>query len=251
MSDSSALNSIPQASLNSLPSGLPPSMLESIQLLPKNARLVLFTRHSLREPSDKNGFASFNLPLTVEGRHLAKAWGQWLCKHLDYDLQVHSLSSPIARCVDTALLMQLGAGVPPQIIQQPLLVEPGSLVTDITQVNDLFRRVGALAFINLFLKGNLAGTKSPEQGILDLLQLFYQYQPKQGQIMVAVSHDTLLSAFLAVLMGVPQISWTDWADMMEGTFLWFDAPCFEQSCVNFIWRGKQYQRAVAEILAKT
>lgn len=236
--------------LPSLPEKLPPRMRASVQLLPKNARLILFTRHSLREPSDKNGFASFQLPLTVEGRNLAKNWGKWLADNLGYDLNINSLSSPISRCVDTAMLMQLGAGTKGQIIHQPLLVEPGSLVTDISLVNDLFRQVGALEFINLFLKGNLAGTKSPEQGVLDLLKLFYNNQPKQGQLLLAVSHDTLLSAFLAVLMEISQITWEDWADMMEGVFLWFDDKPFEQASVHFIWRGKRYARPLSELLVK-
>lgn len=229
---------------------LPPRMLASVQLLPKNARLILFTRHSLREPSDKNGFASFELPLTATGRNLAKSWGHWLANNLGYDMNIDSLSSPITRCVDTAMLMQLGAGAKGHVIHQPLLVEPGSLVTDIALVNNLFRQVGALAFINLFLKGNLAGTKSPEQGVLDLLKLFYQYQPKTGQLRLAVSHDTLVSAFLAVLIQMPQITWDDWADMMEGVFLWFDNKPFEHATVHFIWRGKSYKCAIADLLVK-
>lgn len=57
------------------PAHLPPSMIESVKLLPKNARLILFTRHSLRERSDKNGFASYALPLTPSGRILPRLGG--------------------------------------------------------------------------------------------------------------------------------------------------------------------------------
>ena len=45
--------------ISSVPAHLPPSMMASTRLLPKNERLILFTRHSLRERSDKNGFASY------------------------------------------------------------------------------------------------------------------------------------------------------------------------------------------------
>ena len=53
------------------PSHLPDSMMSSVRLLPEDKRLILFTRHSLRERSDGNGFASYQLPLTPKGRVLA------------------------------------------------------------------------------------------------------------------------------------------------------------------------------------
>ena len=58
------------------PAHLPDSMMDSVKLLPKSERLILFTRHSLRQRSDKNGFASFDLPLTPNGRVLATGWGR-------------------------------------------------------------------------------------------------------------------------------------------------------------------------------
>ncbi len=69
------------------PSHLPDSMISSVSLLPENKRLILFTRHSLRERSDGNGFASYQLPLTPKGRILAKSWGRWLSGHLPYSLE--------------------------------------------------------------------------------------------------------------------------------------------------------------------
>lgn len=47
------------------PAHLPPSMLHSVKHLPnQDERLILFTRHSLRERSNGQGFASYDLPLT-------------------------------------------------------------------------------------------------------------------------------------------------------------------------------------------
>lgn len=227
---------------------LPTSMIQSVKLLPKNERLILFTRHSLREPSDKNGFASYTLPLTSKGRVLAIAWGRWLATHLDYSMDVDSISSPIQRCIDTALLMQEGAGIKRKVSHQPLLVEPGSLVVEPEKVGEIFKQIGALNFINRFLASDLQGTKLPNQGGLDMLRLFYEHQPKKGHLLLAVSHDTLLSAFLAVVMGVKQIDWNDWPKMMEGTFLWFDDKPFEQAKVHFIWRGVEYQRPLVQLL---
>lgn len=230
------------------PSHLPDSMIASVGLLPEDKRLILFTRHSLRERSDGNGFASEQLPLTQKGRVLARSWGRWLAGHLPYSLDVDSISSPIGRCIDTAQLMQEGAGLRRDIAHQSLLVEPGSLVTEPEIAIPVFKEVGVLNFINRFLQGNLAGTKNAYQGGLDLLSLFYQNQPQHGQLMLAVSHDTLLSAFLAVMFDVVEIDWNDWPKMMEGVFLWFDDKPFEDTSAHFIWRGKVYTRPIKQLL---
>ena len=230
------------------PSHLPDSMIPSVSLLPEDKRLILFTRHSLRERSDGNGFASEQLPLTPKGRVLAKSWGRWLAGHLPYSLDVDSISSPIKRCIDTAQLMQEGAGLQRDITHQSLLVEPGSLVTEPEIANPIFKEVGVLNFINRFLQGNLDGTKNTYQGGLDLLSLFYQHQPQHGHLMLAVSHDTLLSAFLAVMFDRLEIDWNDWPKMMEGVFLWFDDTPFDQANAHFIWSGKVYTRPISSLL---
>lgn len=230
------------------PSHLPDSMIASVKLLPEGKRLILFTRHSLRERSDGNGFASYQLPLTPKGRVLAKSWGRWLAGHLPYSLDVDSISSPIGRCIDTAQLMQEGAGLRRDITHQSLLVEPGSLVTEPDIAGPIFKEIGVLNFINQFLQGNLEGTKNAYQGGLDILSLFYQNQPQHGHLMLAVSHDTLLSAFLAVMFDVVEIDWNDWPKMMEGVFLWFDDKPFEQANAHFVWRGETYIRPISALL---
>ena len=66
-------------------------------------------------------------------------------------------------------------------------------------------------------------------------------------MLLAVSHDTLLAALLALMQGVGEIDWNDWPKMMEGVFLWFDDTPFEQAHVHFIWRGQVYARKLAAI----
>lgn len=230
------------------PEHLPDSMIPSVTLLPADKPLILFTRHSIRERSEGHGFASSQLPLTQKGRVLARSWGCWLSGNLPYSMDVDSLSSPIMRCIDTAQLMQEGAGLSRHIAPQPLLVEPGSLVIDPEIASPLFKEIGVLNFINRFLQGNLEGTKNSYQGALDILSLFYQQQPNHGHLMLAVSHDTLLSAFLAVMLGSVNITWNDWPKMMEGVFLWFDDKPFFQSTVHFVWRGQVYSRPIKGLL---
>lgn len=240
--------SAPHSSVSSAPAHLPDSMISSVDLLPIDKRLILFTRHSLRERSDGQGFASYQLPLTPKGRVLARSWGRWLAGNLPYSMDVDSISSPIGRCIDTAQLMQEGAGLQRSITHESLLVEPGSLVTEPELANQVFKEIGVLNFINRFLQGNLAGTKNVYQGGLDILSLFYQNQPQQGHLMLAVSHDTLLSAFLGVMLDREEINWDDWPKMMEGSFLWFDDKPFRETNAYFVWRGKVYTRSIKTLI---
>ncbi|MCG5340257.1 histidine phosphatase family protein [Acinetobacter baumannii] len=234
---------------------LPKSMFEAIDLLPDaSTPVTLFTRHSLRELVDGQGLAGYDLQLTPQGRELAQEWGSYLIKNTDRVIQ-HCISSPIQRCVDTAALMIEGAdGVSPEpnthtieIVEQGLLVEPGSFVLDIQQAAPYFRKQGALGFINSFVNNALPGMKHPITGVLDVLELIYQTHPKtKSGLSLAVSHDTIIAAILAVISGNNQIQKADWPAMMEGLFVWFEGDEFPNCKLKWIWRGKTYELDVSE-----
>lgn len=228
-------------------------MLKALELLPsKEIPLILFTRHSIREIVRGVGLAGYDLQLTEEGRALAFAWGKHLSQVSDRQI-ISCLSSPIQRCIDTAQLMIAGADEVKSnnnheidILQHPLLVEPGSFVVDIEQAAPYFREQGAVGFINSFVQNALPGMKQPVTGVLDVLRLLHEsYMAEQiqpSQLSLAVSHDTILAAFIAVISGHFQVETKDWPEMMEGIFIWFEqAECFEKSCVNWIWRGQLQQ----------
>ncbi|RYY78588.1 MAG: histidine phosphatase family protein [Moraxellaceae bacterium] len=231
-------------------------MFEAIDLLPTSSQpLVLLTRHSIREAADNNGFASYQLPLTPIGRHLAFEWGKWLSVNTDLQLAA-CISSPIPRCVDTAIEMLKGAHASQILVDTPqqletsllnidqhnLLVEPGSFVVDIAQAGPHFKQHGALKFINQFLSHQLPGMKIPVQGAQDILRLLFDNLPRQdNHLLLAVSHDTILAALFAVMAGHTRIERKDWPNMMEGAFLWFEGDSFERSLVNWIWRGQHYR----------
>lgn len=229
---------------------LPKSMFEAIDLLPDaSTPVTLFTRHSLRELVDGQGLAGYDLQLTPQGRELAQAWGNYLIKNTDRVIQ-HCISSPIQRCVDTAALMIEGAdAVSPEfnthtieIIEQGLLVEPGSFVLDIQQAAPYFKKQGALGFINSFVNNALPGMKHPITGVLDVLELIYHTHPKtQGGLSLAVSHDTIIAAIVAVISGENKIKKEDWPEMMEGLFVWFEGKDFNQSKLKWIWRGQKHE----------
>jgi broad specificity phosphatase PhoE len=222
------------------PADLPPAMQAGLALLPKSQPIILLTRHSIRELVDDQGFAGYKLPLTEQGRRLASSWGEHFCAWTNR--QFHTcLSSPITRCVDTAMLMLEGSKLlndfqsrQPAIIKSKLLVEPGSFVQDGESLTPLFMQYGAIAFINFFLGQQVAGMKHPMQGVLDILNLLYEHLPNQeNSVLLAVSHDTILAV---------------WPEMMEGVFLWFDGDRFEESRVHWVWRGVAHSRSVSSFV---
>ena len=229
---------------------LPHSMLKAIDLLPDtHTPVTLFTRHSIREMVSGQGLAGYDLQLTPQGRDLAQAWGGHLIAQTGRTIQ-HCISSPIQRCVDTAALMIQGADSSSlqsnthhiEIVQQGLLVEPGSFVLDIKQAGPYFREQGALGFINSFVNNALPGMKHPIRGVVDVLELIYNTHPQQHNgLSLAVSHDTIISAIIAVISGRNVITQEDWPQMMEGLFVWFEGDEFLDSKLKWIWRGELHE----------
>ena len=238
---------------------LPASMLKAIDLLPDaQTPVTLFTRHSIREIIVGQGLAGYNLQLTEQGRDLAEAWGGYLVGNTDRVIQ-HCISSPIQRCVDTAALMIRGADgitIEPnthhiEIIEQGLLVEPGSFVLDIKQAGPYFQKQGALGFINSFVNNALPGMKHPIHGVVDVLELIYNTHPtNQYGLSLAVSHDTILAAIIALISGRNEVTQADWPDMMEGLFVWFEGDEFLESKLKWIWRGQIHTLDISQFRQK-
>jgi broad specificity phosphatase PhoE len=234
---------------------LPISMLKAIDLLPDaKTPVTLFTRHSIREVVTGQGLAGYDLQLTEQGRELAQAWGNYLIDNTDRSIQ-HCISSPIQRCVDTAALMIQGADSSMlaqnthhiEIVQQGLLVEPGSFVLDIKQAGPYFQKQGALGFINSFVNNALPGMKHPITGVVDVLELIYNTHPQDHfGLSLAVSHDTILAAIIAVISGRNTVSHEDWPKMMEGLFVWFEGDVFLESKLKWIWRGQVNELSIRE-----
>jgi len=230
-----------------------------LSLLPEAQPVILLTRHSIRLPADGQGFASYALPLTDLGRDLAYAWGEYLRAATQRTFYA-CLTSPIERCVDTALRMLEGAAVSvsrvgseslqsPDVVKTTLLVEPGSFVQDASKLSAIFRQYGALKFINSFLAQQFEGMKQPSRGVLDILGLLHAHLPTaENSLLLAVSHDTILAAFLAVMHDSTEISCDDWPEMMEGVFLWFEGEQFETSRVHWVWRGVSESRLISSLV---
>jgi broad specificity phosphatase PhoE len=216
---------------------LHPELAAAFVQLPQDRPLMLLTRHSVREQAPGHGVATYDLPLTPEGVLLAEEWGRQL------PMPLHGLhSSPVGRCMDTALAMARGAGREDLSISTSFnLVEPGCYVHSVGEIGPIFLQMGPLAFANRHFSEPLPGILTPEQGGAKLLQHLYRHQGPAGTLSVHVTHDTILTAFIYHLMGRTAIADADWPWMMEGAWLWFD----DADSVRWIWRGAPGERNIA------
>lgn len=211
---------------------LHPELLPSLERLPRERPVLLFTRHSTRE-QPANGFAGYDVPLTPEGVRLAEAWGRRLGRPLHV-----ALSSPVGRCVDTARAMLAGAGHDAlEVATTPHLVEPGCYVEDIRAIGRTFITLGPVAFANLHFRESLPGIRTAEEGTARLLAFMREQLGPPGSLSLLVTHDTILAACIYTLAGVREISQPDWPWMMEGAFLWFS-----DTHVHWLWRGQEGMR---------
>ncbi|MBF7687179.1 histidine phosphatase family protein [Acinetobacter rathckeae] len=220
---------------------LPANMLDAIALLPKDIPVVLLTRHSIREVVEGQGLAGYDLQLTEEGVALAQAWGAYLATEVTI---VSANTSPIQRCVDTSRHMLTGAGknVSADLKQvcNPLLVEPGSFVVDLKKASPSFKKYGALGFVNAFLNNQVEGMKSVRQGVFDILADLYQLSQHRSGMHLVVTHDTIMAVAYAYLKQIKVLEQSDWPQMMEGMFIWFEGTTFLDSDLVWVWRGQKH-----------
>ena len=67
---------------------------------------------------------------------------------------------------------------------------------------------------------------------------------------LAVSHDTILAAILAVISGRTIVTKEDWPKMMEGLFVWFEGDEFLESKLKWIWRGQIHTLDISQFRQK-
>ncbi len=211
---------------------LHPGQLKALELLPRNAGVVLLTRHSIREQAD-NDRPGFDIPLTPEGVQLAREWGALLPRKIS---MVYSSHSP--RCVETGKAMIEGAGAEINVSVYEKLCEPGCYVAEMPLAGATFARVGPVEFVARTLNNDVEGTFPVAEGTRRLLDWVQQIQPVSTEITLCVTHDTILSTFVYNLLGKKSMQQEDWPWMLEGVFLWFT-----KGDLHWIWRGVGHQVA--------
>nr|WP_285906258.1 histidine phosphatase family protein [Pseudodesulfovibrio sp. SB368] len=190
-------------------------MLHLLEQAPTDRAVVVLLRHSVRNhlPPDDVGYA---LPITDVGQRLALKLGGLLRGRL-CTLQ----SSPLLRCVQTAQAVAEGAGTDITAVPNRLLGDPGVFVLDGRRAWANWEQLGHKGVIRHLINetGALPGMARPDEAARFLVQSMLAEAASRPGIHVFVTHDSLVIATAARLLG-KQFGLDDWPWYLEGAFFW-------------------------------
>ena len=194
---------------------IPPSIIQWLEVTPDDKPVVLLLRHSVRGdlPPDNSGYT---LPITEIGNLLSQQLGEKLGQRLK---SLHT--SPLLRCVQTANALRTGSGMPIEIIKDNHLGDPGVFVLDDKLAWSNWESLGHEGVMHHLVTSThaLPGMAQPDQAARFLVQQMLEVSGEIFGIHIFVTHDSLVAATAAQLLGEPLDS-SEWPWYLEGSFFW-------------------------------
>ena len=195
--------------------GLLASTVALLGAAPFDRPLALLLRHAAREALPE-GEAGNSVPITDSGRQSAGDLGAALggrlrCLH----------SSPVLRCVQTAEALAAGSGAAVTVVTDRLLGDPGVFVVDGARAWSNWEALGHEGVMMRLIAGGeaLPGMARPAEAARRLVQHLLEVAGGQVGVHVFVTHDSVLAATAAHLLGEP-LAPVDWPLFLEGAVFW-------------------------------
>ena len=194
---------------------IPPSTRRWLAEVPPDAPVAVLLRHSVRGDLPP-GAAGYDIPITSDGARLAHHLGTLLGGRLR---TLHA--SPLRRCVQTAEAVRSGAAADIPIVQDRLLGDPGVYVVDDSRAQSVWDELGHEAVMQHLVTGDsvLSGMADPVPAARRLVQHVLAVAGNRSGLHVFVSHDSVVTATAARLLGEP-LGMDDWPWYLEGAFFW-------------------------------
>ena len=194
---------------------IPMSVLRLLKRAPTDRAVVVLLRHSVRDYLPL-GDAGYVLPITDVGHRLALELGGLLRGRLR-TLQ----ASPLLRCIQTAQALADGAGAEVTVVSNRLLGDPGVFVLDGQRAWENWERLGHEGVMRHLVSEttSLSGMARPDEAARYLVQSMLAESGSRPGVHVFVTHDSLVTATAARLLGEPLGS-NDWPWYLEGAFFW-------------------------------
>lgn len=212
------------------PGEIPPSLLDSLLLVPHDQHAALLMRHSYRGKIDPK--VKDEVDLTPEGVTLAEQLGTQLAHRSPGRL----VASPIPRCMSTARAIAQGAGWNLAPREDQLMASP--FTADREKVREIWASTPiprTMEVVQLVLSAPEppSGWRTPAAGVRLILDALLEQLDRPGSLDVWVTHDLILALFLEHLLRpnlekVPRF--------LEGVFVWR-----EGETLHLAWRGARYQ----------
>lgn len=177
--------------------------------------IVLFLRHGEREAVASHEFPRHDAPLTHDGRRAARALGQ------QFGSRLGSIrSSPVPRCIETAQHLLSGSGIECDVGEDRQLGDPSVFVTDGRLAMESLNGLGFHQAARRLGEGEaLPGFADPDHAAGQFVSLAESLLTVQAVVHVLVTHDLMLSTFVARITGQP-LPELEWPGYLHGVMLW-------------------------------
>jgi broad specificity phosphatase PhoE len=178
--------------------------------------MVVFLRHGERVSLASDALPGRDAPLTPQGLRDSQALGAMLADRLGV-----VRSSPVPRCVNTALAIQTGASRQPDVEHDRTLGDPGAFVTDPTRAMESLVAIGLKPTARRLGSGEqLPGFDDPDAAAARLLERVIPLLTDGGSSThLMITHDLIISVLLA-RVGGPKFACIDWPEYLHGIVLW-------------------------------
>jgi broad specificity phosphatase PhoE len=189
-------------------------VLRWLEAVPVDVPVAALMRHSVRPPLPP-GDAGHAVPITEAGVRLAHSMGELMRTRLR---SLHT--SPLARCVQTAEPIRIGAASDVPIAHDRLLGDPGVYVLDAEVAGAVWQQRGhedVMAHL-VVREDALPGMAAPGPAARHLVEHMLAAAQTAG-LHVFVTHDSLVTATAARLLGVP-LGRDAWPGFLEAAFFW-------------------------------
>lgn len=195
---------------------LPLELSRGLELTAPYASSALIIRHSIRE-AIPDGQAGNNVPLTAEGRELARILGASIADRIST-----VTSSPIGRCKETAEHLLRGAQCRMEVPTTKMLGDPGIFIADGQAAWTNFETLGVSGVMMHISRSQeaLPGMNAPRAAAYDLLESMMEKCREPG-LHVFITHDVILAGVIGQLMNAIETE-VDLPGFLEGAFFWND-----------------------------
>lgn len=197
-----------------IPWQIPASTTRWLNEAPTDRPVVVLLRHSVR-PYLAPGDAGYALPLTADGVRLAEQLGARMGQNLR---SLHA--SPLVRCIQTAEALRVGASANLPITPDRLLGDPGVYVVNDVAAGPIWKERGHEGVMAHLVRAHdaLPGMAAPDAAARFLVQHMLATGIEPGYH-VFVTHDSLVTATAARLLGIP-FGTDAWPWYLEAAFFW-------------------------------
>lgn len=217
---------------------IPPSVVRWLSEIPASAPAAVLLRHSVRDHLPP-GDAGYSLPITEVGVTLAQQLGSMLEDRLR---TLHA--SPLTRCIQTAEALRAGAGVDIPVVEDRLLGDPGVFVVDGKRAWSNWVELEHEGVMEHLVSQDfpLPGMADPDPAARFLVQHMLAVADGRAGLHVFVTHDSLVTATAARLLGEP-LGPDAWPWYLEGAFFWS-----ENGHLTTSYRDRSRRREAAKLI---